>query len=187
MELDNIKLKRLSESAKRLKGRVPRTTASLVRTTKRLSTDKKGRQVYATQATADGSVSKEDTEVNDDEALIEGKKPKTPDFVRHCVTAITEKPKELARVQQDAPGPDEGSPFAICNAKYNNNKRSLAAKHSKGEHHSVGQYEKALEKLREDVEEARSQNVNRSTVLHSDVVIEATSTTRHLVRYAPRG
>lgn len=87
------------------------------------------------------------------------KKHRTPEFVRHCVTAITEKPKSLDRVQQKK----DGSPFAICHAQYKKDKRSLAAKHSKGEHHTNKEYEKALKTLRTKTEELRNQRAPRSS------------------------
>lgn len=178
MELDVLKLKRLCEGKTR--------SRVVQRTTKRLTTDEKGRQIYVDQPGAAGE-RKAAESVDDDDApgLDEGKKHKTPEFVRHCVAAITEKPEDLKRVQQDAPGPEEGSPFAICYAKYKGNKRSLAAKHAKGEHHTVKQYEKALATLREDLARVRQQNVDRSQVIHSDVQVEVTPASRHCIRYIP--
>ena len=174
MKINELKLKRISE-AKKLNARVAKTSLAR-RTTKQLTTDEKGRQIYAQQA------AKEDLDLED--SLDEGKGHKTSDFVRHCVTAITERPKDLARVEAGKPG---GSPFAICNAKYNDDKRSLAAKHSKGEHHSDAQYKKALATLREGVIVARQQNEDRGDLFYSDVVTPVTSTNRHLIHYTPRG
>jgi len=177
MKIDELKLKRISE-AKKLNTRVAKTSLAR-RTTKLLMTDEKGRQVYAKQS------AKEDLDVEalDNEDLDEGKGHKTSDFVRHCVTAITERPKDLARVETGKP---DGSPFAVCNAKYNDNKRSLAAKHSKGEHHSDARYKESLATLRGRVDEARQQNADRGSVLYSDIVLPVSSDTRHLVRYVPR-
>jgi hypothetical protein len=185
MELDKLKLKRLCE-AKRLKGRIAKTTKAMktlkAKSTRRLETNEKGAQVYASQPGLTAA-----TDVDGDDVLGEGKQHQTPAFVRHCVTAITEKPKDLARVEKDAPGGDDGSPFAICWAKYKGNKKSLAAKHAKGEHHTGAQYEKALATLREDVEEARRDNAQRNTVVFNDVDVIPTASSRHLIRYAPRG
>jgi len=195
MELDKLKLRRLCE-AKRLKARVARTSktlkgiqqgnpkASRVKTTKVLTTNEKGSQIYASQPTIGGAAKEA---VEDDVNLDEGKRPHTPEFVRHCVTAITEKPKELARVESGAPEGTDGSPFGICWAKYKGNKSSLAAKHSKGEHHTDSQYKKALATLREDVEEARRQNAGRSRLMFSDVEVSPTAANRHLIRFVPRG
>jgi len=172
MKIDKLKIKRISE-AKKLNARVAKTSLAR-RTTRQLTTDEKGHQIYAR--------TKEDLDLED--SLDEGKGHKTSDFVRRCVTAITERPKDLARVEAGKP---DGSPFAICNAKYNDNKRSLAAKHSKGEHHSDAQYKKTLATLRESVTEARQQNEDRGDLFYSDVVTPVTSTNRHLVHYTPRG
>ena len=195
MELDKLKLKRLCES-KKLKGRIARTTKAagglkaagktkgVVRTTKRLTVDAKGNQIYAEQP--GGAGAREATDDEDESHLDEGKKHDTPAFVRHCVTAITEKPADLERVEKDAPADTDGSPFAICWAKYKGDKRSLVAKHSRGEHHSVAQYEKSLATLREDVDRVRQQNASRTA---HDVAeeITLTPTNRHLIRYTPRG
>lgn len=197
-----LKLKRLTEAK----------VARLGEPTKRLMTDSRGRQIYVDQpggvkllgmkksrigrqaaskpksliAMRKGKSKIEAVQV-DGEAIEEGdeKKHHTPEFVRHCVTAITEKPKDLERVKQDAPGSDEGSPFAICWAKYKGNKRSLAAKHAKGKHHTVSQYKKALATLREDLEKIRGENIDRRKIMHSDVGIDPAPSTRHLIRYAP--
>ena len=183
MDLDMLKLKRLCEG-KKTRNAVSRTTLAR-RNTKRLTTDEKGRQIYVDQSVGGGKA--EDVE-DDDETLAEGKKYRTPEFVRHCVAAIVERPKDLARIESQAPEGSDGSPFAICHAKYNENKRSLAAKHSRGDHHSTADYEKALAKLREDTEALRRQNEDRSEVCYSDAPpLPATRETRHLVRFIPKG
>lgn len=181
MTLDDLKLKRLYE-ARSLKGRLGKT--------RRLVTDAKGRQVYATGAEGGGTVD----EVADEEknasnqsggTLGEGKKSHhTPKFVQHCVSAITEKPESLNRVEAGGPKGEKGSPFAICHASYKKKTRSKAAAHSKGEHHSVKQYEKSLATLREDVERAREESVDRRAIFFSDVPQQAT---RRHIRFTPRG
>jgi len=97
--------------------------------------------------------------------LDEGKKHQTPEFVRHCVTAITEKPETLSRVKAQAPEDTDGSPFAICYAKYKQNTRSLAAKHATGKHHTIKQYEGALKTLRTKTEELRATRPSRTSIV----------------------
>lgn len=92
------------------------------------------------------------------------KKHHNPKFVRDCVAAITQNSEDLERVEQDAPGKEKGSPFAVCWAKYNKNKKSLAAKHSKGSHHTTKDYEAALKKLRESTEALRANRQPRSSI-----------------------
>ena len=103
------------------------------------------------------------------EGADEGKPYQTPKFVRDCVSAISEKPKTLSRISKK----EDGSPFAVCYAKYNNNKKSLAATHSKGEHHSNKDFEAAKSKLRNQVESLRKQRSDRR-----NVVFEGDSPTR---------
>lgn len=121
--------------------------------------------------------------------LDEGeKKHHTPKFVQHCVSAITEDPKKLAQVK--AGGPDgEGSPFAICNASYKKKTRSKAADHAqqaKGEkkHHTVKDYESALKKLRESVEERAASNVDPRGVAFGPMLEEHTPTAQ--IRFSPQ-
>lgn len=116
--------------------------------------------------------------------LSEGaKQHHTPEFVRHCVTAITEKPDSLDRVQQKK----DGSPFAICNAQYNKNKRPLAAKHSQGGHHTVKQYEKALSTLRQRREEAREARDSRRTIVFEGVPLDPKKGDRRRICFKPGG
>ncbi len=96
-----------------------------------------------------------------DPVIEEGaEEPRTPKFVQHCVTAITEKPKVLNKLKQQG-----ASPFAICNSAYSKNKRSLSATHSGGTHHTAAQYERALKKLREDTERAREDSPSRDQIV----------------------
>mgnify|MGYP000990205397 CR=1 FL=1 len=111
-------------------------------------------------------------------AQTEGKDYKTPEFVRHCVTAITERPKDLARVESGRKG--DGSPFGICWSKYNKNKSSLDARHSTGEHHTNKEYEQALSKLREATEQLRAERPKRTAVAYAPT---AARPARELVSY----
>jgi hypothetical protein len=167
MTLNDIKLKRLTEAREKKEGKRKR----------KLVTDPKGRQTYIMVD-------------EDEEILDEGtKKHHTPKFVQHCVSAITEDPKKLAKVK--AGGEDgEGSPFAICHASYKKKTRSKAADHAqqaKGEkkHHTVKDYEKALEKLREAVEERTAMNPDPRSVTFGTVLESAPAP--RTVRFAPRG
>ena len=117
------------------------------------------------------------------EPLEEGKKkrPHTPEFVRHCVAAITEKPEDLARIEQKK----DGSPFGICWSKYKKNKRSLAAKHSKGEHHTAKDYESALATLRNETREIRESRPSRKNIVFEEQW-EPRGEQRSQIRFSPK-
>ncbi|MDX1486861.1 MAG: hypothetical protein R3268_01575 [Acidiferrobacterales bacterium] len=119
--------------------------------------------------------------------LEEGeKKHHTPKFVQHCVAAITEKPKELKRIKKGGNNGEEGTPFAICWDNYNKNKKSLAAKHAKGNHHSVKDYEKSLKKLREAREAARAKRVDpRQIVFETRAPEHIKREARRNIRFEP--
>lgn len=113
--------------------------------------------------------------------LEEGKKKHhTPKFVQHCVSAITEKPESLERVEKKK----NGSPFGICWAQYKKKRRSLATKHSQGKHHTVKDYEGALATLRKEAAEIRASRPSRSQVVF-EVVQSPRKRQRALVRFAP--
>jgi hypothetical protein len=184
MALEKLKLQRLCE-AKKLRRLVGRR--------RRLVMDPKTkRQMYVTIGDEEGAAPRnEAVEKNASNesggTLGEGERPQTPAFVRHCVTAITEKPAELERIERDAPAGTDGSPFAVCWAKYNEDKASLAAKHAKGKHHTVAQYEKALGKLRENVAAAREESLDRSQIVFGDIQETIDPEDRRFVRYSPGG
>jgi len=94
-----------------------------------------------------------------------GKRHHTPEFVQHCVTAITENPAKLADVEVGGEDGEKGSPFAICNAAYKKKTKSKAASHSRGAHHSVKEYEAALKKLREDTMTIRETRPPRGQII----------------------
>jgi hypothetical protein len=127
--------------------------------------------------------------IEEQEELQEGKKrPHTPKFVQHCVTAITEKPESLSRVKREAPKGSDGSPFAICWAQYKKKRRSLAAKHSKGEHHTVKEYKGALKTLRQETEEIRRARPSRSAIIFEAAGPDAIERTdRSRIRFQPEG
>lgn len=158
MTLNDIKLKRLNETAR---DREEKTGKNRGR--KKLMRDPRtGAQIYVKF--------KEDT----DEALEEGeKKHHTPKFVQHCVSAIMEKPKSEQ--------PKE--PFAVCHAARNKNKAKLDAAHRTGKHHTVKDYENALEKLREAVEERAALNIDPRNVTFGPV-LEGEPTARQ-IRFSP--
>lgn len=112
----------------------------------------------------------------------EGKEHKTPEFIRHCVAAITSDPKKLAKVQEKK----DGSPFGICTAQYKKDKRALAAKHSRGDHHSSADYEKALATLRNEADELRAARPSRTNILFESQDTEPKKDGRRTVRYTPR-
>jgi hypothetical protein len=125
-------------------------------------------------------------EMSDDEELQEGeKKHHTPKFVQHCVTAITEKPESLSRVEKQAPKGTDGSPFGICWAQYKKHRRSLAAKHSQGKHHTVKQYEGALAKLREETDALRKSRPSRSRIVFETLGDDPKGLSRRKVVFSP--
>lgn len=81
----------------------------------------------------------------------------TPKFVQHCVSAIVNDPTRLRKLKT--------SPFAICNAVYEKNKRVLAARHATGKHHSIKEFEKALALLKARTKEMRESRAPRHSVL----------------------
>ena len=92
--------------------------------------------------------------------IHEGSESRTPDFVKHCVSAIVERPKVLKRIKQKK----DGSPFAICYSVYNKNKRKLAALHSRGVHHTKKDFEKAIDALKEEIERLRMSREPRNKI-----------------------
>ena len=123
----------------------------------------KMKRVLAALSDQDDSIS----EAKDKKSKKTKKPSRTPLFIKHCVAAIVQKPATLARVQAGGQEAGGGSPFAVCSATYNKDKRKLAADHSqqaKGEkkHHTLKDYEQALEKLRED---NRREKLDRSRVV----------------------
>jgi hypothetical protein len=155
MKLDDIKAKRLAPLASKYAPPTPITESALgvVGTTATTTTGSAATITFSGPVTVDGAVQ------------FEEKKHQTPKFVRDCVAAITEKPKELARIQQKK----DGSPFGICYAQYEKNKRSLAAKHSHSGHRASGNYEKALATLRNEREERRAERPSRRRVVFEHV------------------
>lgn len=182
MTLNEIKLKRLAEAsaskAKKGGGKQVRRDP------------KTGAQIYVAKEEEDLPDSvvveydlDEDGNYTNARVVSEGKKKHhTPKFVQHCVSAITNDPEKLADVEKKK----DGSPFAICNAQYNKDKKSLAAKHSQGKHHTVKDYENALEKLRESVEERAAHNVDPRSVSFTPVVGEQEVDPRS-IRFSPWG
>ena len=173
MTLSDIKLKRLMEAkaTKAKKGggkqvrRDPKTGAQ-VYTTKE-DENLPGSVVVEYDVEADGTYS-------NGRIVSEGeKKHHTPKFVQHCVSAITEQPKDKQPAE----------PFGVCNAQFNKDKPALAAKHAKGSHHTVQDYQDALEKLREAVELRRRENVNPRGVSYR-AVLEHEVDIRN-IRYSP--
>jgi len=156
MTLNDIKLKRLTEAAeKREKKKRPK---------KKLHRLSSGSQAYV-----------------DPDAVNEGKDYKDPKFVRDCVSAITQDPVKLAKVQE-RPG---GSPFPICKKTYSRNKAALAAKHSQGRHHSNKDYEESLKKLREAVEARAAQNIDPRSVCFGPRLEEDKILDPRTIRFAP--
>ena len=157
MTLNDIKLKRLSEATKK-------QTKKPARKLRRLAN---GSQAFV--------------DVEESVNVEEAKEPRTPKFVQHCVAAITQDPEKLAKVQQKK----DGSPFPICQAQYNKNKGSLAAKHSQGQHHSTQDYKNALATLREAVEQRSAQNVDPRSVVFGPRLEEGQTVDPRTIRYAP--
>lgn len=194
MTLDEIKLKRLCEA---------KSVASLLNKKKKRRRSIKtlkpgGQQVYDyidddeeidTDAVVVENPEDEKNSSNQSGGTIEeGKKrPHTPKFVQHCVSAITEKPKTLARVEAGGSKGEKGSPFAICHASYKKKTRSKAAAHSQGSHHTVKQYKDSLKKLREDVERARQESVDRRTIFFGATQDDLKGSDRRYIRYSPEG
>jgi len=179
MNLNELKLKRLTESETLTEIKTLRTKRKKI-----IKTTGKGARLPNRQVTPEMTTYREDDDQNDEVVMIEGAKPRTPEFVRHCVAAIVEKPADLERLKQGAPEGSDGSPFAVCWAKYNENKRSLAAKHSRGEHHTVAEYKTALKKLREGVEDARV--IDRSKIIYSDVQVAPAPIERNQIQFHPK-
>jgi hypothetical protein len=194
MTLDEIKLKRLCE----VKSIAPLLNKKKKRRRAIKTLKPGGQQVY--------DYIDDDEEVDPDAVVVENpedeknssnqsggtieegeKKHHTPKFVQHCVSAITEKPKTLARVEAGGSKGEKGSPFAICHASYKKKTRSKAAEHSKGSHHTVKQYEGALKKLREAVELARQGSVDRRSIIFGSVQEGLKSADRRHIRYSPEG
>jgi hypothetical protein len=123
------------------------------------------------------------------EQLSEGnegkKKHHTPKFVQHCVAAITGEPESLERIEKNAPKGSDGSPFAICWAKYKSNRRSLAAKHAKGKHHTVKDYEKSLATLRQEAEKIRASRPSRRQIVFEHANVEPKGARRVLIEFRP--
>ena len=162
MTLNDIKIKRLSESTKSTKGKRKNSVKKL----RKLAS---GSQAYVDVA---------EDEDEDEDDLVSEAEVRTPKFVQHCVSAITSDSAKLKKVEQ------KGSPFAICNAQYNSNKASLASRHSQGRHHSVKDYKNALTKLREAVEAHSESNVDPRCVSFTPLVGEQEVNLRS-VRFAP--
>ncbi len=125
--------------------------------------------VIAAKFAPPASLNESVTTTSGTDTVIEGKQHNTPEFVRHCVAAITSKPKTLDRVQQKK----DGSPFGVCYATYKKNKRSLAAKHSTGEHHTNKQYEKSLKTLSQEGADRRKSSDSRRHVVFEHVEPQA--------------
>jgi hypothetical protein len=162
MNLDEIKRRRLTEG----KADAKKATVKKVRTLP------SGAQVYANESDTTSTVDVEYTVDKDGKhtfvkIVSEAEKPKTPKFVQHCVAAITSDPERLAKVQARK----DGSPFGICVAQHKKNKPELNAAHSQGKHHTVKDYKKALEKLRESVDGHASQNIRPDAVVFNPNVI----------------
>jgi hypothetical protein len=170
--LDQIKTRRLLE-AKRVRKVLSKTKRRLVRLPS-------GVQAYTdVKETAD--------DADEDSVVVEGeKKPRTPKFIQHCISAITQDPEKLADVK--AGGEDgEGSPFAVCANSYKKKTRSKAAAHAKGDHHTVGDYKDSLKKLREAVEDRREECIDRQVVTYRPIGQEPNGLDRRSVRFSPEG
>lgn len=100
-------------------------------------------------------------------SIDEGKKEhQNPTFVRKCVDAITQDKDKLEKIERDGgDGEDKGSPFAVCHAQYNKNKRSLAAKHTDDTGPSEKQWKSTLSKLRESLDALRNSRPPRTSIV----------------------
>ena len=158
MSLDNVKLRRLEA--------------------------KLGPRLYRKNASNQSSGTFDENGASDQSggALEEGEqKHHTPKFIQHCVTAITEKPEKMAKIKKQK----DGSPFAICHAQYKKNKRGLAAAHSRGKHHTVVQYERALKKLKEETERVRASKRSRENITFGSNGDDPRRTDRSQVLFQP--
>jgi len=173
--LEQIKLRRLAESK--------RVRRAVAKSKRRLVTTAGGGQKYADVAEEEKNASNQSGG-----SLDEGKKNHhTPKFIQHCVSAITQDPEKLAKVEAGGPDGEKGSPFAICADSYKKKTRSKAAAHSQGEHHTVKDYEGSLSKLREAVEAKRMERLDRNAVVFRSVGQDPTGLDRRVVRFSPRG
>lgn len=115
------------------------------------------------------------------ETVEEGEKSdETPTFVKHCVAAIASKDEVLGDLKRK-----KVSPFAICNATYNKNKRTLAAIHSRGRHHTAADYKRSLEKLREETEIARLSRPDRAQITFDANTTAPRHADRRKISYNP--
>ena len=71
------------------------------------------------------------------------RRARTPEFVRHCVTAISQDPGKVAQIKR------KGTVHGICQATYDSNVSELSRRHPKGVHHTADEYHDAADKLGE--------------------------------------
>lgn len=71
------------------------------------------------------------------------KRARTPEFVRHCVIAISQSPDKVAQIKR------KGSVHGVCRATFERNKAVLTANHPKGSHHTTDAYHAAADRIGE--------------------------------------
>ena len=144
-------------------------------------TEAKTRAVMRTQK-AQRSV----TEAAREEQIIqEGRE--FPEFVKHCVASMASNRETMQRLKQrGGKAAAASAPYAICQATYDKNKHSLAARHSDGPHHTKSEFEAAIKKLAKMREDLRDTRFPRE-----QVVFETTGSiglkggSRQAVRFVP--
>ena len=74
------------------------------------------------------------------------KRIRTPEFVRHCVTNISQNPDKVAQIKK------KGTVHGVCRATLSKarNKGQLKMRHPKGSHHTTSAYHRAADGLGED-------------------------------------
>ncbi len=73
------------------------------------------------------------------------KRIRTPEFVRHCVTNISQNPDKVRQIKR------KGTVHGVCHATYRKaaDKGKLKQKHPKGVHHTTSAYHRAADRLGE--------------------------------------
>ena len=113
-----------------------------------------------------------------DEDHEDAESPTTPEFVQHCVSAITQSVENLA----DTEYYENSLP-----ASYNDSEPSQDAARAQASRYSVKDYKDALTRLRESVEQRAAENVDTRSVVFGANVIDENAFDPHSIQFNPRG